>query len=79
MLAFRCVGNPVSLEMYLEAAELFRLGRRKGYTIRAANDCLIATIAIREKLPLWHFDRDFESIARYTALETVSPDRMLRR
>jgi hypothetical protein len=32
-------------------------------------DCLIATIAIENGVPVWHHDRDFEAIARYANLE----------
>jgi predicted nucleic acid-binding protein len=34
-------------------------------------DCLIAAIAIEHQVPVWHRDRDFTAIARFTALETV--------
>jgi predicted nucleic acid-binding protein len=30
---------------------------------------LIAAIAIENRVPVWHRDRDFNAIARYTALE----------
>lgn len=66
------LSDPVPFELYLEAAEIYRLGRRKGITIRSSNDCLIAAIAIKNRVPVWHFDRDFDSIARFTALEVKS-------
>jgi len=59
--------------MFLEAAELFRQGRRRGYTIRSSVDCLIAAVAIHNRVPVWHQDRDFTAIARYTSLRTWSP------
>jgi predicted nucleic acid-binding protein len=34
-------------------------------------NCLIAAIAIENRVPVWHRDRDFTAIARYTTLETV--------
>jgi len=69
MMSLRRLSDPVPLDLYLEAAEIYRLGRRKGITIRSSNDCLIAAIAIKNRVPVWHADRDFDSIARFTALE----------
>lgn len=65
------LSDPLPLTMFLEAAEIYRQGRRKGYTIRSSTDCLIAAIAIENKVPVWHKDRDFQVIARYTRLEVL--------
>jgi predicted nucleic acid-binding protein len=73
MLALPRVGDPVSTDLYLEAARIYAHGRRKGLTIRASADCLIPAIAIAHGVPVWHNDRDFDEIAKYTALEIVSP------
>ena len=62
------VEDPLSLEVFLEAAEIYRVGRRKGYTIRSTVDCLVAAIAMRHDAVVWHKDRDFDAIARFTAL-----------
>jgi predicted nucleic acid-binding protein len=64
--------DPISARTFIEAAEIYRLGRRKGLTIRSSTDCLIAAIALDQKVPVWHRDRDFEQIAKFTALETVT-------
>lgn len=53
------------------AAALYRACRRGGESPRQLNDCLVAAIAIRRRIPVLHHDRDFEVIARHTALETV--------
>lgn len=71
MLALPCVGAPVERETYVEAAELYRSGRRAGLTIRSSWDCLIAAIALRAQLPVWHRDRDFDAIASFTDLRVV--------
>ncbi len=68
LLNFHCVSNPVNLDTYLLASDIYRTGRLKGITIRSSMDCLIAAIAIQHKLPIWHQDRDFDAIARFTAL-----------
>ena len=71
LLALRRLSDPLPLAIYLEAAEIYRQGRRRGYTIRASNDCLVAAVAIANKLPVWHRDRDFVTIAKYTNLEII--------
>ena len=53
---------------YEEAAALYRLCRRRGETVRKLIDCLIAAVAIRVGAPVLHFDRDFDVLARHTAL-----------
>ena len=73
LLAFPTLCNPIPLDIHLEAAAIYRLGRRKGISIRSSNDCLIAAIAIYHKVPVWHRDRDFSAIARFTALDEFQP------
>jgi predicted nucleic acid-binding protein len=68
-LALPVLSDPLPLRLFFEAAEIYRLGRRKGYTIRSSTDCLIAAIAIENQVPVWHNDRNFTLIARYTPLE----------
>lgn len=68
LLAIPLIGNPTPLETFLRAAEIYRDGRRRGYTIRSATDCLIAAIAIEHDATVWHKDRGFSVIARYTPL-----------
>jgi predicted nucleic acid-binding protein len=70
-LAIPVVGDPVPLAVYLSAADIYRQGRKRGITIRSSKDCLIAAIAIDQGIPVWHRDRDFRVIARYTGLEAV--------
>jgi len=70
-LAIPVLSDPIPLALFLSAADIYRQGRRRGLTIRSSVDCLIAAIAIENRVPVWHRDRDFTAIARYTALETV--------
>jgi predicted nucleic acid-binding protein len=46
------------------AARLYAACRWKGFSIRSANDCLIATQAIESNMPLLHQDRDFLQISK---------------
>ena len=72
LLAIPLIADPTPLDMFLRAAEIYREGRRRGYTIRSAIDCLIAAIAIEHGATVWHKDRDFSIIARYTPLRVRS-------
>jgi len=68
ILAIPRVCDPVPAATFVEAAEIYRLGRQKGDTIRSSTDCLIAAIAIENNVPVWHRDRDFSAIARFASL-----------
>lgn len=68
-LAVPVLSDPLPRQCFLSAAEIYRLGRSKGYTIRSSTDCLIAAIAIANDVQVWHRDRDYDAIAQYTALE----------
>ena len=71
-LALPILANPIGLDLYLKAADIFGLARRKGFTVRSSIDCLIAAIAIEHKVPIWHQDRDFSKIAKVTNLRIFS-------
>lgn len=60
-------------EFSIKAAEIYRSLRAKGITIRKANDCLIAALCIDFDIPLFHNDKDFDNIAKYTSLKIYKP------
>lgn len=70
-LALPLLSDPLPEASFLAAAEIYRIGRSKGYTVRSSVDCLIAAIAIENQTPVWHKDRDYEIIAHYTSLRTL--------
>jgi hypothetical protein len=70
-LAIHRLDDPLSSATFLQAAEIYQEGRKKGYTIRSSIDCLISAIAIENQVPVWHKDRDFRMIAKYTRLEAL--------
>jgi predicted nucleic acid-binding protein len=72
MNALPIVESPLRLAVVEEAANLFRLAQRAGLTIRSSVDCLIAACAIRNNLEVLHRDRDFEALARVSALRQRS-------
>lgn len=69
-LSLPVLSDPIGLDLYLAAADIYRQGRRRGITIRSSIDCLISAIAMHLAVPVWHRDRDFAAIAGYTPLET---------
>jgi predicted nucleic acid-binding protein len=69
--SFHNTGNLVSLEEYIAAADLYRLARKNGKTIRSSNDCLIAAIAMKHSLTVLHRDRDFSILAKLSNLQTL--------
>jgi len=60
------------LTPFLAAAQIYREGRRHGFTIRSTTDCLIAAIAIEYGATIWHNDRDYDMIARYTPQRVIN-------
>ncbi|MCW5980548.1 MAG: PIN domain-containing protein [Bryobacteraceae bacterium] len=73
-LAIPVLNDPISLPLYILASEIYQQGRRKGLTIRSSVDCLIAAVAIENRVPVCHRDRDFSAIARFTALDVTRPE-----
>jgi predicted nucleic acid-binding protein len=59
------------LEDFVTAADLYRLCRRAGETVRRMTDCIIAAVAIRNRVPVLHRDADFDVLARHTDLEVA--------
>jgi predicted nucleic acid-binding protein len=53
---------------YERAAALYRSCRERGQPVRSLIDCLIATVAIRERVPVLEQDRDFRMISTHTDL-----------
>jgi predicted nucleic acid-binding protein len=56
---------------YLAAANIYRSLRRRGLTIRRPVDCLIAALAIKQKVSLLHKDTDFAVIAQHFPLSVI--------
>lgn len=52
-----------SRAVYQHAADIYRVLRAKGVTIRSTMDCIIAATAHAHDVHLVHHDRDFDKIA----------------
>jgi predicted nucleic acid-binding protein len=70
LLSVAMLEASMSADVFEEAAQIYRTGRMTGFTIRSSYDCLIAACAIRNGSPLLHSDRDFNTIARFTRLQS---------
>lgn len=68
-LQYFTILEPASTATYEKAAEIYRLCRRGGRTIRSMIDCVIAAVAIENKIPILARDRDYEAIARHLPLK----------
>lgn len=62
---------PMSYSTFLQSAEIYRKLRQKGITIRKSIDCMIASVALENNIPLLHNDKDFLSIERYCKLKVL--------
>jgi predicted nucleic acid-binding protein len=60
--------HPDGVSTFLHGAEIYRVCRRRGRTVRSTIDCVIAAIAIEHDLSVLHNDRDFVHIAACTRL-----------
>lgn len=60
-----------TIEDFRRSAYLYRLARTHGVTIRRAIDCLIASVCVREDVPILHDDADFDRLASCTDLRVV--------
>ncbi|HEV7206505.1 MAG TPA: PIN domain-containing protein [Jatrophihabitans sp.] len=56
----------------LAAADVYRRCRVSGETPRQLADCLVAAVAVRNRVAVLHRDRDFDTIARHTDLEVIT-------
>ena len=63
---------PMHNSIFFRSAEIYRALRRKGITIRKPLDCMIASVAVENEIPLLHNDRDFNPIEKYFGLKTLT-------
>ena len=74
----RLMARAATLEVcpsdYDDAAALYRRCRVQGETVRKLMDCLIASVAIRNGVPVLHNDGNFDVLARHTDLQVYRAD-----
>jgi len=69
LFSFPVADSPLPAARFEEAAQLFRLSRRAGKTVRSSIDCLIAATAIAHRLTVLHHDRDFTALSAVSVLQ----------
>jgi hypothetical protein len=60
----------MSYTTFLRSAEIYRALGQRGVTIRKPMDCMIASVAIENRIPLLHNDKDFNLIEKYCGLKS---------
>lgn len=60
---------PMTHETFINAAQLYRKLRKRGFTVRKPIDCMIAATAIEHDLPLLHNDKDFQPLEKHCSLK----------
>jgi predicted nucleic acid-binding protein len=60
---------PISKDMFLGAASIYRKIRKNGETIRSPIDCIIAAICLKHEVKILHNDKDYNVIASHTLLK----------
>jgi len=63
---------PMHYPVFLRSADIFRKLRSKGITIRKYLDCMIASVAIENDIPLLQNDKDFQPIEKHCSLKVLS-------
>lgn len=63
----------LSPRLAVRSAENYRYLRKRGITVRATIDCLIATFAIEGRHELLHCDSDFDAFEKYLGLRVIHP------
>jgi len=67
------VFDAASRKFAVQAAQNFRILRKRGVTVRSTIDCLIATFCIESELRLLHCDRDFNAFEEHLGLQVFRP------
>ena len=70
MQAMTVLESPLRVELFLQAADLYRSARRGGHTVRSGVDCVIAACAIRHGAEVLHHDRDYDALAKVSSLRS---------
>jgi predicted nucleic acid-binding protein len=71
ILDSRMLDDPMPLATFEDAAHIYRMCLSGGHEILSPYDCLIASCAIRNNVPLLQRDRDFEKIAEVAPLDLM--------
>jgi predicted nucleic acid-binding protein len=59
------LSDPLDRKTFARAADLYRVCRKNGVTIRSTIDCLIAAIAEQHSVTVWTLDRDLIKLSQF--------------
>lgn len=62
---------PMTQDIFIEAAQIYRTLRAKGITVRKPVDCMIAATVLVYHVQLLHNDRDLTAIAQHYPLQIL--------
>ena len=62
---------PMRYSTFLRSADIYRSLRRKGITIRKTVDCMIASVALENDIPLLDNDKDFDPIEKHFGMKRI--------
>ena len=62
----------MSQSTFIDAANIYRVLRKSGITIRKPIDCMIASVCMEHGVKLLHNDKDFSNIAKIFPLKFLS-------
>ena len=62
---------PMRYTTFLKSAEIYRFLRHKGITIRKSVDCMIASVALENEIPLLDNDKDFDPIEKHFGMMRI--------
>ena len=63
---------PITKNMFVSAAIIYRTIRKKGKTLRSPIDCIIAAMCVEHEVHILHNDKDYSVIAEYTSLKIAN-------
>lgn len=63
--------HATNFDTYIHASDIYRNCRKNGVTVRKTVDCLIAAVAIENKLELLSKDNDFMNISKCEDLKFI--------
>lgn len=67
---------PLSEHLWEASAWNYFQCRKKGITV-GSNDCLIATLSLEHRMPLWSKDRDFQYMQKALPLDLADIDNLI--
>jgi predicted nucleic acid-binding protein len=62
---------PMNYSTFLRSAQIYRSLRKRGITVRKPVDCMIASVALENDIPLLDNDKDFDPIEKHFGMRRI--------